>query len=178
MDLSWARQNKSISVNLIYDQVQHEARCDSCNEKQLLFASVSHTDVLIRHRIACETSNETFVSVPSFFFFCQNIPKPWHNIQHNFCQGNLIMKQWHSGGQKHYTFTLRAEGDGDTTSSCRTVFHWQSSKVVTLMKIQQWWMRDCSLKSTLATFMLFLRKHLWKLTNKTCSPTRKSHGIC
>lgn len=41
-----------------------------------------------------ETSNKTFVSVPSLRF-CQNIPKLWHNIQQNFCQGNLIMQQWH-----------------------------------------------------------------------------------
>lgn len=41
-----------------------------------------------------ETSNRTFVSVPSPRFG-QNIPKSWHNMQHSSCRGNLI---------KHCTF--------------------------------------------------------------------------
>lgn len=94
------RQLKTILVNQICDQAQHEARCDSFNKKQLPFDCLTRWCSHPPQNCMWETSNETFVSVPSLHF-CQNIPMFWHNIQQNFCQGEPDHKAM-AMGQTHY----------------------------------------------------------------------------
>lgn len=74
----------------------------------LMFSSTTEFHVSDLKRNLCLCSK---------FFLANNIPKLWHNIQHNPCQGNLIMKQWHLSGQKCYTFMLCREKGRDAISS-------------------------------------------------------------